>query len=143
MWTLTVSHKQRRLINLKVNELIYKRNPQGIKIEADQQVDRQGFWLMKDQHLVGCTTDAGIVNGQLYRVVETEPPTLQILDTEEIVQLTDPRCVKPAHCLCFYSAQGRTLRGRVRLMISHPKITTTAIIVGLSRATSPELIDTV
>ena len=99
---------------------------------------------MKDQHLVGCTTDAGIVNGQLYQVVDTEPvPTLQMLGTAETVHLTDPRCVKPAHCLCFYSAQGRTLRGRVRLMISHPKTTTVAVIVGLSRATSPELIDTV
>ena len=53
VWTLTVSHKQRRLINLKVNELIYKRNPQGFKIEADQQVDRQAFWLMKGQHVAG------------------------------------------------------------------------------------------
>ena len=84
------------------------------------------------------------MSGQQYKVVQTEPvPTLQILDTEESVQLTDPRCVKPAHCLCVYPAQGRTLRGRVRLMVSHPKITTTAIIVGLSRATSPELIDNV
>ena len=74
MWTLTVSHKQRRLDNLKVNELIHNRIPQGgcMSKQISRYTD-MGFWLMKDQHLVGCTTDAGIVNGQLYKVVATEP----------------------------------------------------------------------
>ena len=70
-----------------------------------------------------------------------EGHTLQLLDREEEVELIDARCIRPCHFLCYYNSQGRTLRGRVRLMISHPKISTTAIIVGLSRATSPELID--
>ena len=89
--------------------------------------------------MIGCQTDNGILNGQLYVVKEGR--ALQLLDREEDVELTDARCIRPCHCLCYYSSQGRTLRGRVRLMISHPKISTTAIIVGLSRATAPELID--
>ena len=99
---------------------------------------------MKNQHLVGCTTDSGIVNCQLYKVLETEPATLQqTLDTERTVSLTDPRTVRPMHCLFYHPAQGRTLRGRFRRMASHPNIAATAIIEGLSKATSPDIVDTV
>ena len=108
-------------------------------MEPTEQIDKQGFWLIPGCHVIGCQTDDGIVNGQLYVVKENR--ALQLLDRSEEVQLTDARCIRPWHCLCYYSSQGRTLRGRVRLMVSHPKISTTAIIVGLSRATSPELID--
>ena len=80
MWTLTVSHKQRRLINLKVNELIHKRDPQGVWIDVDQHVERQASWLMKNKHVVGCVTNGNLVNGQLHKVLETEPASLQILD---------------------------------------------------------------
>ena len=139
MWTLTVSHRQRKIINEKHNELIYKRRNEGIWVEPTEQIDRIGFWLIPGCHVIGCQTDNGIVNGQLYVVKDNR--MLQLLDREEVVELTDARCIRPCHCLCYYSSQGRTLRGRVRLMISHPKISTTAIIVGLSRATSPELID--
>ena len=52
-----------------------------------------------------CATYPCIVNGQLHRVMESEPAVLQILDTAETVSLTDPRTVKPARCLCFYSAE--------------------------------------
>ena len=51
------------------------------------------------------------------------------------------KCLRPAHALCYYSAQGRTLKGRVRLWLGHPRIETTHLIVGLSKATSPELVD--
>ena len=111
MWTLSVSHKQRRLIKLKVNELIYMHDPQGVWIDAVYQVDRQGLWLTKSQHLVGCTTTSGnVVHGQLYNVLGIEPAMLQILDNEETVSLTIPCNAKPTHCMCYYSAQGRTLR---------------------------------
>ena len=139
VWTLTVSHRERKLINKAHNEIIYKRRNEGIWVPPTEQTDRQGFWLIPGCHVIGCQTDNGIVNGQLYVVKEGR--TLQLLDREEVVELADARCIRPCHCLCYYSSQGRTLRGRVRLMISHPKISTTAIIVGLSRATSPELID--
>ena len=138
-WTLTVSHRERKIINEKHNEIIYKRRNEGIWVPRTEQTDRVGFWLIPGCHVIGCVTEKDIVNGQLYVVKEGR--TLQLLDRDEVVELTDARCIRPCHCLCYYSSQGRTLRGRVRLMVSHPKITTTAIIVGLSRATSPELID--
>ena len=139
VWTLTVSHRERTIINKAHNEIIYKRCNRGAWIPPTEQIDRQGFWLIPGCHVIGCNTDNGIVNGQLYLVKDKR--MLQLLDREEEVELTDARCIRPCHCMCYYSSQGRTLRGRVRLMISHPTISTTAIIVGLSRASPPELID--
>ena len=82
---------------------------------------------------MGGATDGNVVHGQLYRVLETEPATLHSIDTEETVLLTDPRTVKPTHCLCYYSAQGRTVRGILCLVGSHQTINTAASLVGLSR----------
>ena len=96
--------------------------------------------------MIGCTTTRGVFNGQLYAVASiTETHvTLRVLDSDQEVALLREeglKCLRPAHALCFYSAQGRTLRGRVRLWLGHKRIETTHLIVGLSRATSPELVD--
>ena len=95
--------------------------------------------------MIGCTTTRGVFNGQLYAVASiTETHvTLRVLDSDQEVALLREeglKCLRPAHALCFYSAQGRTLRGRVRLWLGHKRIETTHLIVGLSRATSPELV---
>ena len=114
-----MSHKQCRTINYAHNDILYKRHKAGIWVEPTEQIDKQGFWLIPGCHVIGCQTDNGIVNGQLYVVKENR--VLQLLDRQEEVQLIDARCIRPCHCLCYYSSQGRTLRGRVRLMVSHPK----------------------
>ena len=101
---------------------------------------------MPGLHLIGCTTTRGVFNGQLYAVssITETSVVLCVLDSEQ--QVAMPReeglkCLRPAHALCYYAAQGRTLRGRVRLWVDHPRLTTTHLIVGLSRATAPELVD--
>ena len=70
-------------------------------------------------NVIGVQTESNIVNGQLYKVLDTK--TLQVLGTHETVQLNDMRCIRPAHCLVFYSSQGKTLLGRVRLCVGHKK----------------------
>ena len=115
-------------------------------IDKSDQTDGQGFWLFPGLHLIGCTTTRGVFNGQLYAVASiTETHvTLRVLDSDQEVALLREeglKCLRPAHALCFYSAQGRTLRGRVRLWLGHKRIEITHLIVGLSRATSPELVD--
>ena len=114
---------------------------EGLWVPPEQQSDRQSFWLLPNMHVIGVQTEATIYNGQLYKVVDTQ--TLRVLNTDETVQLPDVRFIRPAHCLCFYSAQGKTLPGRVRLYVQHAKTTTEAIVVGLSRATSKQLVDVV
>ena len=96
--------------------------------------------------LVGCTTTRGVFNGQLYAVASITETcvVLRVLDSEQQVVLLreeGPKCLRPAHALCYYASQGRALRGSVRLWVNHPRIETTHLIVGLSRATAPELVD--
>ena len=50
----------------------------GIWIEAAHQLDRQGFWLFPSLHLVGCATDAGVYNGQLYTAMAAPTDLLRL-----------------------------------------------------------------
>ena len=97
-------------------------------------------------HVVGCSTDNGIYNGQLYTVSSVDGKVqLQTYGGDDTVALDmcHIRSVKPAHAITYYSCQGRTLRGRIRLYVQHPQITTTHLVVGLSRAVDPGLTDCV
>ena len=145
-WSLTVSNAQRRALNKAINDDLYNKHG-GVYVEAAHQLDNQGFWLIPGCHVVGCATDYGIYNGQLYTILDTRPNAvcLQVYCADETLELSlcHIRCIKPAHSLCYYSCQGRTLRGRVRLYVQHNKITTTHLIVGLSRSTDPTLVDCV
>ena len=119
---------------------------EGVWIKPEAQTDGQGFWLFPSLHLIGSATEHGVHNGQLYVVKGLGEGSvhLQVMDSEREVelQLCSIKCVKPAHALCYYAAQGRTLRGRVRLWVHHPHLSTTHLVVGLSRATASELVDT-
>ena len=46
-----------------------------------------------------------------------------------------------ATALVYYSSQGRTLDGRVRLHVSSRHMSTRALVVGLQRCTHTDLID--
>ena len=145
-WSLTVSNKQRRQLNKQINEELHTTRG-GVWINAGCQLDNQGFWLFEGLKLVGVATDHGIFNGQLYTVMEASAKTirLRVYSADEELELSpcNIRTVRPAHAITFYSCQGRTLVGRVRLYVQHRHITTTHIVIGLSRATSPKLIECV
>ena len=144
-WSLTVSNQERRRINKEINEEMHKTRG-GVFVDAAHQLDCQGFWLFPGLHVVGCSTDNGLFNGQLYTVLEVAPKVkLQTYggNDEVTIDMCHIRCIKLAHAITYYSCQGRTLRGRVRLYVQHSKVTTTHLIVGLSRAVCPTLIDCV
>ena len=145
LWNLTVSNRHRKRLNARLNAQASV-GRRDVWIDKSDQTDGQGFWLFPGLHLIGCATTRGVFNGQLYAVASiTETHVaLRVLDSDQEVALLREeglKCLRPAHALCYYSAQGRTLRGRVRLWLGHKRIETTHLIVGLSRATSPELVD--
>ena len=137
-----MSNRHRKRLNAQLNAKA-SLGRRDVWIDKTDQVDGQGFWLFLGLHLVGRATARGIFNGQLYTAASiAEAVVLRVLDSEQEVELLreEVKCLKPARALSFYSAQGRTLRGRVRLWVDHPRLSTTRLIVGLSRATSPELV---
>ena len=103
---MTISHKQRKAINAKRNKQLRNETGGGLWVPPEQQSDIQGFWLLLGMNVIGVQTESNIVNGQLYKALDTK--TLQVLGTHETVQLSDVRCIRPAHCLVFYSSQGNT-----------------------------------
>jgi len=150
LWNLVVSNRRRKRLNAQLNAAAFReaslreQGGGGLWVDKAEQVDGQGFWLFPGLHLIGCATERGIFNGQLYTVVSVaEAVVLRVLDSDREVECdaAGVKCLKPARALCYYAAQGRTLRGRVRLWVDHPRLTTTHLIVGLSRATAPELVD--
>ena len=148
LWNLVVSNRHRKGLNAQLNAAAYSGRADGIWVDEADQVDGQGFWLFPGLHLIGCATERGLFNGQLYAVARLDETSvaLRVLDSEQEAELPRSdaswrRCLKPAHAMCYYAAQGRTLRGRVRLWVEHPRLTTTHLIVGLSRATSPDAVD--
>ena len=140
-WSLTMSNNQRKRLNKETNDQLHELHG-GIWIDAAHQLDGQGFWLFPEIRLVGCATDKGIYNGQLYTVISISQDgvRLQTYMGDDVVdfKLCMISCLRPAHALTYYGCQGRTLRGRVRLYVQHSKLTTTHITVGLGRATSPQ-----
>ena len=108
-WNLTVSNHQRCQINKRINNELHKGSG-GIWVDASHQMDCQGFWLFPGLHIVGCSTDNGIFNGQLYTVldIENNKTTFSIYGTDDeiILYVCHIKAIKPAHAITFYSCQG-------------------------------------
>ena len=93
----------------------------GVFVDAAHQLDCQGFWLFPGLHVVGCSTDNGLYNGQLYTVLEVAPKVkLQTYggNDEVTIDMCHIRCIKPTHAITYYSCRGRTLRGTRKVVCS-------------------------
>jgi len=123
----------------------------------------QSMTIWEGIHLIACPrgsgkTSLGVVQGVVYSVegIFEDTVTLKMLpeyckgtatplelDTEvdEFEEVTVPLADVPAvlrltHAMCYYTVQGRTLRGHTLLLDTcHPQFSRRALIVGLSRAT--------
>ena len=117
-WSITVSNNQRRRLNRQINDELHTIHG-GLYIEPTHQYDGQGCWLFGGMHVVGVATDQGIYNDQLCIVVGFAPGVvkLQVYNQNEQFDLKvcNVRAIRPAHALTYYSCQGRTLIGRIRL----------------------------
>ena len=86
------------------------RGQRGVWVDTADQVDGQTFWLFPGLRLVGCATEWGTSNGQLYTVVSFGETSVapHVLDSDQGAE--PPRdaawvkCRKPVHTLCYYAA---------------------------------------
>ena len=90
--------------------------------------------------MVGRQKSKRVVNGLFYEVV-----ALDLLRDEFGKEIQVEPCeflnLSVATALVYYSSQGRTLDGRVRLHVSSRHMSTRALVVGLQRCTHTDLID--
>jgi hypothetical protein len=97
-------------------------------LELDTEVDE-----FEDRHCgqMGTPESLAFPNAQpeLVDVSKAkEEVTVPLADVPAVLRLT--------HAMCYYTVQGRTLRGHTLLLdTSHPQFSRRALIVGLSRAT--------
>ena len=90
----------------------------------------------------------GIINGGFYRVVTASLTECVVtcVATGRTLQLATPflaQHLRLAFAITQASAQGSTLKGRVRIYSRHARFTRKHLFVCLSRATSAELVEVV
>jgi hypothetical protein len=95
--------------------------------------------------LVGNATEEGLKNGIFYVVVSVgEKAILQVADSTETVNVRLDRLtarLRPAAALTYFSSQGRTLKGTLRLHDTKSKhFSRRHLAVGVGRATSARLV---
>ena len=162
---LCVSHVKRREVNRIQNARVA---PAGATLlEYDDSVPVKGTTMQPQSmrvwegiELIGCPRGSGqklgIVQGVMYHVTTVSEDTLTVvMQTEyrrdpELVQAGEEATLplaevctqlRPAHALCYYTAQGRSIsRPMVLLDTSHQHFSVRALIVGLSRATHGDLL---
>ena len=93
-------------------------------------------------------TAHGVVNGVLYEVVEVSEDGVQLRelaapDTTVDLSAQHTQCLALACALTVFASQGKTLPGRVRVHTGSKYTTTRMLTVGVSRATSVDLVKVV
>ena len=99
----------------------------------------QDMFLWPGIRLIGC---GGTVARGIFVHVESLGDTDLQLDNGTRLAYEDlHKCLRLAHCLTYASAQGLTLRGRVRLETLGVHFTIKHLYVGASRVTSSDLLE--
>jgi hypothetical protein len=151
-WHLCVSNKARIAINRQVNEhqaACYEATtglPALVLDPPEKSNLQQEIRLFPGLVLVGNATEDGVKNGVFYRVVEIAETkvTLQLMDTDETIKVWLDKIttrLRPAAALTYFSSQGRTLKGRVRLLDTKCRhFSPRHLAVGVGRATGARLV---
>ena len=89
-----------------------------------------------------------VINGGFYSVVSaaSDQCVVTCVATGRTLTLATPfvaRHLRLAFAITMASAQGSTLKGRIRIYSRHPRFTRRHLFVCLSRATSAELLEVV
>ena len=99
----------------------------------------QDMFLWPGIRLIGC---GGKVPRGVFVHVESLGDGELLLDNGTRVKYEDlHKCLRLAHCLTYASAQGLTLKGRVRLETVGRHFGIKHLYVGASRATSSDLLE--
>ena len=100
--------------------------------------------------LVGCRTELGVKHGLFYEVRAAQDgnnTTLKSFDSGEMVRVLKTQVTahfRPAHALTYFSSQGRSLKGVVRLHDTRsPHFSKRHLQVGVGRATAANLVQVV
>ena len=108
----------------------------------------QNFTIYPCQLLQGCldSKQGLLMNGCFYKVIEADYKTvkLQSVHMENFIVNTQiaAKSLRMTHGLTYASIEGLTLKGRIRLCdTNHPKFDWRKLYVGLSRATSSDLVE--
>ena len=149
-YNLCVSHRRRKQLIRKANA-VYKRRPH-IFVKADKRYpNSQDLHVGIGMELICCKTvePLALFNNSLFTVAGLGESTITVeeLDTggtttrSEIPVARIVELFRSAAALTTIQVQGRTLQGTVCLHEwSHPRFSRRHAIVGLSRATSIDLV---
>ena len=145
-WEIVVSNAKRIKINGNRNAReSAEHNGDRLEVPRERNADGQAACIFPGVRLIGRATVRGVTNGVLYEVksVTQAGATLRELDAERLVEvrLEDMRCLALAGALTVFSAQGKTLAGRVRFHADSGHTTCRTLVVGISRATHADLIE--
>ena len=107
--------------------------------------DGHGAVLFEGVRLIGRKSQWKVVNGVLYEVASVSPIVVRELGTDTTVELDmeQMKLLTLAGALTVFAAQGKTLPGRVRLGAGSRYTTMRTPVVGVSRATSVDLVEVI
>jgi len=160
---LCISHQHRVRVNAIQNARLAPAGATLLEWDGEEftgttmQPQSMRVWASSDGEkldgitLIGCPRGSGkelVVQGVIYSVMGITETHLELQmlpeychgrkDEKASVPI-DEACaqLRPAHAMCYYTVQGRTVRDRhvVLLNTDHKHLTVRALIVGLSRAT--------
>ena len=156
-YNLVISHEKRVALNHSLNNAAYEaykrtggREGRKITIDETSKIKKktQDYYCFPGQVLIGysdCNKD--IKNGYFYRVEEVDAYNVMLFSMDEdwykpVSLKTMEEQLRLSHAMVYAAVQGRTFTGRVRLWdTGHRHFTRTHLLVGISRATSGELVD--
>ena len=147
--SLVISHAKRRRINSEMNSLTRTRDAVYLKAPLTKQANApQNAWIWPGMQLVGCLdTKRGLLyNGGWYEVVSVDHSKFRLKGEDEVefeITAQDGMAkLRLTNALTFACVQGLTLQGVVRLHdCDHPRMDWRKLNVGISRATSSDLVE--
>jgi hypothetical protein len=143
-YVLTMSHRRRVMINLKMNMLL-KPRVGAIFIRAPIPTragnNPQSMWLWIGQQLVGA--GGKCLKGLWYNVENLTEDAVELIGGLKLTHQDAVRSLRLPHALTYASCQALTLKGVVRLETESTNMTLRHLYVGISRATAASLVEVV
>ena len=140
--TLTISHARRVAVNRKVNFATKSKGAMFIRAlpcHTSAENRAQDMFLWPGIRLIGC--GGKVARGVFVHVEKLGDTQLELDNGTKLGYDQLHNAVRLAHCLTYASAQGLTLKGRVRLETLGVHFTIKHLYVGAFRATSSDLLE--
>ncbi len=141
-YVLTMSHRRRVMINLKMNMLL-KPRVGAIFIRAPIPTragnNPQSLWLWSGQQLVGA--GGKVLKGLFYTVENLTEDSVELIGGLKLTHQDAVRSLRLPYALTYASCQALTLKGVVRLETESTNMTLRHLYVGISRATAASLVE--